>query len=192
MTNPLYIFDFDDTLVFSGAAVHITHGDGSKESLESHEFATYKPKPGDQFDFSEFDVYPPNGQIIQKTFDKMRTAIASAGVENVIVLSARGKSQPMRDFLSDNGLTDPIEIIGVHSSNPAAKANFVSGKIADKGYDEVYLYEDSMDNIDAIRVMIEKTYPGVSFTSHHVQAESLLRKTIHNLLRETILCFKRG
>ena len=192
MTNPLYIFDFDDTLVFSGAAVHITHGDGNKESLESHEFATYKPRPGDQFDFSEFDVYPPNGQIIQKTFNKMKTAIATAGVQNVVVLSARGKSQPMKDFLSDNGLTDPIEIVGVHSSNPVAKANFVSGKIADKGYDEVYLYEDSMDNIDAIKAMIEKTYPGVTFTSHHVQAESLLRKTIHNLLRETILCFKRG
>jgi len=191
MSKPLYIFDFDDTLVFSGAAVHVTHGDGSQESLESHEFATYKPKPGDEFDFSEFDVYPPDGQVIQKTFDVMQGVISSYGPDSVVVLSARGKAGPMKEFLQDSGLTAPIEIIGVHSSDPVAKANFIDQKLSTGIFDDVYLYEDSMDNIDTIKTMIEKKYPNNKFTSHHVQAESLLRKAVHNLLKEMLICFRK-
>ena len=85
MKKTLSIFDFDDTLVFSGAAVHITHEDGSTESLESHEFATYEELPGDEFDYSEFDIYPPGGQIIKKTFNRMLEPISTNGPENVIV-----------------------------------------------------------------------------------------------------------
>lgn len=191
MSSVLYIFDFDDTLVLSGAAVHVTHADGSKESLESHEFATYVEQPGDEFDFSEFDVYPPDGHIIGKTFKKLRQAIANHGVSNVIVLSARGADKPMRQFLSDHGLSDNIEIVGVGDANPAAKVRFLDTKLNTGMYDEVVLYEDSIANINAIRDHIAKKYPGIVFQSHHVQSESLLRKTISRILKESFCSTKK-
>jgi len=190
MNSPLFIFDFDDTLVFSGAVVHVTHADGSEEALESHEFATYVEQPGDEFDFSEFDTYPPAGRIINKTFNVLKQAIANHGMENVVVLSARGKSGPMKQFLEDSGLTDNIDIIGVASANPRDKVAFIEQKLQKKEYSDVVVYEDSMANIQAIEAMIAEKYPQVTYSSHHVQAESLLRKTIHNLLKEITLCLK--
>ena len=191
MNRPFYIFDFDDTLVFSGAAVHVTHSDGKKESLESHEFATYVEQPGDQFDFSEFDVYPPDGKIIHKTFQTLQSAIQAHGPDSVVVLSARGKDQPMRQFLNDHGLSNNIEVVGVGDANPTAKVRFVDQKLASNMFDEVILYEDSLANINAIHGMIKEKYPGVTFTSHHVQAESLLRKTISRILNETLNIIKK-
>lgn len=184
MGNTLFIFDFDDTLVFSGAVVHITHVDGTKESLESHEFATYKEQPGDQFDYSEFETYPPDGHIIQKTFSKMLDLISVHGPNNVIVLSARGESGPMKDFLSDHGLSANIEIVGVASSNPLEKANYVDQKLSTGQWDSVEIYEDSMANINAIGSMISSKYPTVSYSKNHIQAEGILRKTVYNLLKE--------
>jgi hypothetical protein len=190
MNRPLFIFDFDDTLVFSGAAVHVTHADGQEESLESHEFATYIEQPGDEFDFSEFDIYPPAGKIIDKSFNALQQAISAHGPDSVVVLSARGKSGPMEQFLQDSGLTSSIDIVGVASANPSDKAAYIDQKLRDGDFDGVILYEDSMANINAIKSMVSENHPGVTFTSHHVQAESLLRKTIHNLLKEITFCRK--
>ena len=187
MNKPLFIFDFDDTSVFSGAVVHVTHADGSKEALESHEFATYTEQAGDDFDFSEFDTYPPSGRVINKSFNALQQAIASYGASNVVVLSARGKSGPMKQFLEDSGLSDNIDIVGVASANPKDKAAFVDNRLKGNGYTDVVIHEDSMANIQAIGNMISANYPDVNYTSHHVQAESLLRKTIHNLLKEFTL-----
>ncbi len=191
MSRPFYIFDFDDTLVFSGAAVHVTHLDGTSESLESHEFATYVEQPGDEFDFSEFDIYPPDGQIINKTFKQLQQAISSAGIDSVVVLSARGKAGPMRQFLSDHGLSSNIEIVGVGDANPAAKVRFVDEKIKGGRFTEVILFEDSVANINAIRAHIADNYPDITFQSNHVQAESLLRKTISRILKESFCSRKR-
>ena len=190
MDKPLYIFDFDDTLVFSGAAVHVTHSNGQTESLESHEFATYVEQPGDEFDFSEFDIYPPSGRIIKKSFNAMMQAIGDHGTNSVMVLSARAASGPMEEFLQDAGLSANIDIIGVASANPSDKARVVDQKLSTGQFNAVILHEDSMANINAIKAMVTKKYPGVEFTSHHVQAESLLRKTIHNLLKEITFCLK--
>ena len=53
-SKKLSIFDFDDTLVSTNAKIHITHGDGEKETLTPAEYAVYEPQEGDEFDFSEF------------------------------------------------------------------------------------------------------------------------------------------
>jgi len=186
MKKTLSIFDFDDTLVFSGAAVHITHKGGAVESLESHEFATYKEQPGDQFDYSEFDIYPPGGQIIKKTFNRMLETISNNGPENVIVLSARSNPQPMQQFLSDHGLSANIEIVGVGSSNPIDKASFIKNKLKGGDWQHVEVFEDSMANINAIGNMLTSDYPHISYTKNHIQTEGILRKAIHFLLKELL------
>lgn len=192
MSRTLFIFDFDDTLVFSGAVVHVRHKDGTESHLESHEFATYVEQPGDEFDFAEFDTYPPSGRIINKSFNALKQAIASYGAEHIVVLSARGKVGPMQQFLEDNGLRDNVEIVGVASANPQDKVRFVDQRLQQGNgeYTDVIIHEDSMTNIQAIGKMISKKYPNVTYTPHHVQAESLLRKTIHNLLKEITFCRK--
>ena len=185
----LYIFDFDDTLVSSGANVKVTHKDGVEEFLKSHEFATYNPLPGDVFDFSEFDVYPPDGKLITNTFKILKKAIKDAGHHNVMILSARGKVKPMKDFINDNGVTEPIEVVGVGSSNPAEKANVVLKRISQVPYNNIIIYEDSIDNIDAISNAVHKVYPDIRITANKVEIkqEVLLRSTIRALIQEIII-----
>lgn len=178
MRKTLFIFDFDDTLVFSGASVHITHADGSIESLKSHDFAIYKEKPGDKFDYSEFDVYPPAGKIIRAVFLKLISTINTHGARAVAVLSARGSRDPMKQFLSDAGLKTDIEIKAVGGSNPQLKATFVDNKLSTGEWDRVEIYEDSLRNIQAIGDMISNKYPHVTYIKNHVQAGRILRKTL--------------
>ena len=50
----LRVFDFDDTLVKSNSKVYVTNK-GKRKTLTPGEFAIYKQKSGDEFDFSDFD-----------------------------------------------------------------------------------------------------------------------------------------
>ena len=50
----LRVFDFDDTLFSTKANVGVTKADGTKQTLTSEEFATFKPEEGDLLDFSDF------------------------------------------------------------------------------------------------------------------------------------------
>ena len=51
----LHVYDFDDTLANSEVSVYVKLKNGKQVKLNSHEFAKYKLKPGDFFDFSEFN-----------------------------------------------------------------------------------------------------------------------------------------
>ena len=66
--SALHIFDFDDTLIHSDSQVYIRHADGTETSLSSDQYATYDEVPGDEMDFSDFDSYPQNAQIIDSVF----------------------------------------------------------------------------------------------------------------------------
>jgi len=188
MVLKLHVFDFDDTLVSSNAMVRVIHDDGTIEELPSHEFATYVPLPGDDFDFNDFEIYPPDGKILSNMFNKMLAAIQQYGQEHVVVLSARGNDAVMRDFLQDNGLTYDIEIVGVGSSDPQAKGRFVRNKVANGGYTEVHVFDDSKANVQAIGAAVKKM-DGVEYFGTLVETKqgSMLRKTIRGIIKE-IFC----
>jgi beta-phosphoglucomutase-like phosphatase (HAD superfamily) len=184
MGEALYIFDFDDTLAHSGANVIVKHSDGTEEVLSSAEFATYVEEPGDELDFSEFDVYPPAGKMIDSTFSTLQSAISTAGIQNVVILTARRTTKPIIEFLKDQGMTSPIGVVGTGSSSPSAKAQYVASRLEAGEYTEVHVYEDSSANINAIEQMLVKDHPGVEYFSTHVQGESVLRNIISRILKE--------
>ena len=62
----LHVYDFDDTLVKTKSDVIVQRADGSTYKLDSHAFATHKLKPGEKYDFSNFD------KIIDKSLPIMR------------------------------------------------------------------------------------------------------------------------
>ena len=184
MGESLYIFDFDDTLAHSGANVIVNHKDGTTEVLSSADFATYVEQPGDELDFSEFDVYPPAGKMISNTFAMLQTAISEVGAQNVVILTARRQTGPVIEFLKDQGLNAPIDVFGTGDSNPSSKAQYVSSRLRGNQYSEVHVYEDSSANINAIKQMLDKDYPEIEFFSTHVQSEVILRSIINHILKE--------
>lgn len=183
----LHIFDFDDTLVRSDSLIRITHADGSKEELSSEEYAKYREKPGDQFDFSDFDAYPPNAQIIEEVFAELRAAIALDGPNSVVILTARSNPAPVRQFLEDNNIKG-IEIRATGSASSMTKARYVLDRVKNENFDEVRVFEDNTSNIRTIQRVIEPT--GVRLLSNRVTKQGVrtegsikpLRGSLMNLL----------
>ena len=182
MKNILYIFDFDDTLVKSDAEVVVTHRDNSITKLSSEEFAKYVPRTGDEFDFTEFESYPPNAQPISSTINKLNQAISSAGIKNVVILTARQKARPVQKFLNDQGLSPSPQVVAVGSANPATKARFVISKLRTNNYDTVHVFEDNINNIIAIKNVVRQA--GLKFRS------TLINESFHVSNFKTLQQFK--
>ena len=185
--STLHIFDFDDTLVDSEAEVRITHQDGTKSSMSSEEYAKYVEKEGDNFDFTDFDTYPKNAELIGPVFNQFKDAINSSGIENVVILTARSNATPVSLFLKNNNIP-PINIVAVGTSDPRAKAMYILDRVKKRDHDQVVVFEDNVKNIRTIRATL--TEEGIRLTTNRVsngqivdvKTESLLRR----FLRETL------
>lgn len=150
----LAVFDFDDTLFHSGARIIVQKPGEKPTYLSTHEYAVYTPEPDDEFDYSEFSTYPPRPEPIAKTTRALQSAVLRHGLENVIILTARGNPDPVEKVL-ENFQMPPVDVIAIASSNPEDKANILDEIINEKGYDRLVLYEDSIPNINAIRAKIQ-------------------------------------
>lgn len=161
MTTILTIFDFDDTLVRShGTKVRVQHSDGTSSELTSAEYARYEKLPGDEFDYSDFELYPHSAEPIQETFAALRRSQAAG--HDVMVLTARSRWQPVRRYLEDNGF-GAVAVYAVGSSNPMAKARAVIDLVRRFDYELVEVYEDNLHNIRAIKRVV--TNRGLAFRS---------------------------
>ena len=161
----LHIFDFDDTLVRSESQIRIIHPDGLEEILTSEEYAKYIPTGDEIFDFSDFDEYPTNPEIIEEVFAELRSAIALDGPGSVVILTARSNPTPVQEFLQDNNITG-IEIQTVGDINPMKKARYVLDRIKNDDFEEVRVFEDNVKNIRTIRKVVDDT--GIKFQSNRV------------------------
>jgi len=187
MSNSLYIFDFDDTLVDSGAKVKVTRGDSSVDYYSSRQYRDYDQKykqPGDVLNFDEFDVDPPDASVIQDTWDSFLRAQSTPGA-TVIILTARANPVPVEEFLSERGISPMPAIEAVGDSNPAAKKNKVAEYVERLGITDIYLWEDSPNNIKAIESLTDEM-PQLKFTTELV-TESTIQRFIREILQE-VLC----
>ncbi len=164
--NTLHIFDFDDTLVRSDSRVVVKSLDGDLINMTSEQFASYIEQPGDVLDFSDFEKYPVNPQIIEPVFGELRAAIALDGVNNTVILTARSNPSPVQAFLKHHRIPS-IHVEAVGSSDPMAKASYILERLNnDKTIDEVRVFEDNVRNIRTIKRVM--TTSGVVLKTNRV------------------------
>jgi hypothetical protein len=180
----LYIFDFDDTLIDSDASIRINHVNGSTSELSSEDYAKYTEVPGDEFDFSDFDAYPKNPEIIEPVFAELRAAIITEGAESVVILTARSNPTPVRLFLNENNIPK-IDIETMSSSDPNTKASFILDKVRSESYDEVIVFEDNVRNIRTIRKVL--TQEGIRLKTNRVQNGKIVSTKTENRKGYSIL-----
>lgn len=178
--NTLFIFDFDDTLVDSDSEVRVTHQDGTTSSMTSEKYAKYVEKEGDVFDFTDFDAYPKNPEIIEPVFDELKAAIASSGTSNVVILTARSNPEPVKLFLKNNKVPE-IQIVAVGSADPRSKALYIVQRLKQDNHDEVVVFEDNARNIRTIRKAL--TDKGVKLTTNRVSNGRVVNTITEKLLR---------
>ena len=155
MGKTAYITDFDDTLVHTDARVIRIDKDGHRTELSPAEYASYEKQDGDTFDFSEFEQLK-NPRPIKPYLGLLKKVIDQKKADKVIVLTARGHTRPIAQFLRDNGITSGVTIAALGNSDPMAKARYIEKHIKD-GYDRIAFVDDAPKNIKAAQTLDRKS-----------------------------------
>ena len=164
LEKKLRVFDFDDTLVKSNSKVYVNNN-GAKTTLTPGQFAVYKPKTGDDFDFSDFDkVIEP--KKIKAMFRVFKNIYKASGSRRLTVLTARAAYRPVRKFLKDVGFND-VYVVALGDANPKKKSDWVDGQIK-RGYNDILFLDDSPKNVSAVKKLKSK-YPNIKMDARVVK-----------------------
>ena len=164
LEKKLRVFDFDDTLVKSNSKVFVINK-GKKKTLTPGEFAVYKQKPGDEFDFSDFDKVIEPKQI-KAMFRVFKNIYKASGSRRLTILTARAAFRPVRQFLKDVGYTD-VFVVALGDSNPQKKADWIEGQIK-KGYNDILFLDDSAKNVRVVK-QLKRKYPKIKMDARVVR-----------------------
>ena len=160
----LRVFDFDDTLVKSNSKVYVINK-GKKKTLTPGQFAIYKQKSSDEFDFSDFDKVIEPKQI-KSMFKVFKNIYKASGSRRLTILTARAAYKPVRQFLKDVGFND-VYVVALGDANPQKKSNWVKSQI-EKGYDDILFLDDSPKNVNAVKKLKQK-YPNIKMDARVVK-----------------------
>ena len=162
LEKKLRVFDFDDTLVKSNSKIYVVNK-GKRKTLTTGEYAIYKSKPGDKFDFSDFDKVIEPKQI-KAMFKVFKNIYKASGNRRLTILTARGAYKPVRQFFKDIGYD--VYVVALASSNPKDKSDWIETQIK-QGYDDVLFFDDSKKNINTVN-KLKKKYPDVKMITRLV------------------------
>jgi beta-phosphoglucomutase-like phosphatase (HAD superfamily) len=183
-SKSLFIFDFDDTLAETHSKVWVNNPTKGRYAITPAQYAVYNPEPGDEFDFYEFT------QLIEpvelpKYVQRLRSAIKAG--QAVSIVTARGSSAPVAQFLQQIGINKGVKIAAIGSSDPQAKMQYIDKKLKTGGFTDVIMYDDSPKNINAFKDFAKK-HPNVYFHGHEVPAKPKPdpKQDIRNNLGDTI------
>ena len=149
-----------------------------KVRLDAEEFASKGEEiisKGGKFDFSEFNkvVEGTEGPYLQKAIDRAK----KFGTKDLFVLTARPKesAKAIQEFLKSQGLDIPIEnITGLANSSGNAKAMWMIEKFAE-GYNDMYFVDDALQNVDAVKKVLEQLDIKSKVVQAKVEAKSSKR-----------------
>ena len=176
----LRVFDFDDTLATTKSYIYVTHRDGTTTKLDPADYATYNEKPGDFFDFRDFNRMLNKPTVIKKNFKLLQQMLDSPN-KKVTILTARKLAFPVRKFFKDEYGMD-VYVVALGSNNPKDKADWIEKHIK-KGYTDIAFMDDSSKNIRAVDALKSK-YPNVRIKTHLVreQIEEDVQKYVNKII----------
>ena len=161
MAKVLRVFDLDDTLVKTQSYIYVKHKDGTETTLSPEEYAKYDAKPGDEYDFRDFNRMLNKPQLIKKNFKLLQRMLTSSD-KKVTILTARKLAFPIRYwFKKELGLD--VYVVGLGNNDPKAKADWIEKHI-EKGYTDIAFMDDSIKNVKAVGNLQNK-YPDVRIKS---------------------------
>jgi len=151
--NTLHVYDFDDTIVKTDTPIIVVGQNGSRRALTSHEYATYVAKPGETFDFTEFDKMIRSSKPIDSNIDQLRASLDNPNIKTTI-LTARRIAFPIMKHLRDAYKMN-VYVVGVGSSDPEKKADYIENEVK-RGYTTVRFVDDSDKNLSAVAARLRK------------------------------------
>jgi hydroxymethylpyrimidine pyrophosphatase-like HAD family hydrolase len=145
-----FVFDFDDTLAFTNAKVHVLSPSRLvSKSLTPQEFNSHKLREGESFDFSDFDrsSFILNGKP-SKLIDLAKDVFDEG--HSVFILTARTNcvASSIAEFLAIHGVVaSEVHCVGSSKGGDIAKAKRKVLLSIIENFDRVWFFDDDDRNI---------------------------------------------
>ena len=165
--NRILIFDIDDTLL-TGEVYIIIRDEKTGEyinKVNSNQFNTYKLKPGEVFDFSEFrdpEIFEKNK--ITKYFYTMRREYKKG--THICLLTARGGKdvgEMIREYFIKRGIDIKEELVicinednGPYTGTTAERKAQAIEDLVGVGYDTFVFFDDNKENLEQAKKLSEE------------------------------------
>jgi len=184
MARVLRVFDFDDTLAKSVSYIYVKHKDGTETKMDPAEYAKYEEKPGDEYDFRDFNRMLNKPQVIKKNLKLLQQMLTNRE-KKVTILTARKLAFPVRYWFKKEFGID-VYVVGLANNDPKAKADWIEKHIK-KGYTDIAFMDDSIKNVRAVG-NLQKKYPDIRIKSvlavEHLSSDEKT-ELIENYLSDT-------
>lgn len=156
------LFDLDDTLIHTTAEIWVVKNGKQIHKLSNNEFNNYVLKPGESFDFIEFD--DPN-ILANSKFTKYWNTLKreyNKGT-HIGILTARSDCNMIKEFFLNNGIRIKDElVIAINDPNIGLKGSIQQKKseaigiLAEAGYKLFIFFDDNEPNLRAAKQLESK------------------------------------
>ena len=171
----LTVFDIDDTLMHTHAAVWVVNAKGEKRRLTAQEFNTYELQPQEHFDFQEFEdsrLFHDTSRPIKNIWRTAQQTLANTGRRpgsRVVVITARGPFNDHKLFLQTfekHGLD--MSKVQVFTVGGARNKKALIRKLLQQGnYTETRIFDDHLGNLRDF-LSLHQEFPHVTFKAFAV------------------------
>ena len=163
ISDKIILFDLDDTIIHTTAEIYIVRNGERVRKMSNGEFNDYVLKPGESFDFGEFDdptilacsAFTKYWNTLKREYRKGT---------HVGILTARSDCDMIKQFFLDNGIRIKDELVmaindpslGLKGSIQQRKSEAI-GILANAGYKLFVFFDDNKANLESAKEL-EKTY----------------------------------
>lgn len=162
-SDRILIFDIDDTLIYSNATINVVKNGEVVKTLSSAEFNHYVRKPGESFDFSNFDSEELlNDAKFTRYWDTLKREYEKG--THISILTARGRKTMIRRFFMQHGIEIKSNLVfccGDAFFPYVGDIKYKKAKVIEHlhnlGYHTFVFFDDNADNLLMAKRM-EKLY----------------------------------
>ncbi len=161
VSKKILIFDLDDTVIHTSANIRVMKGEKLMRTLSNKEYNTYILKPGEYFDYQEFN----DSDILSKeTFTRYWSTLKREYRKgtHISILTARNDSDMIRSFFLKNGIDiKPSLVFAINdpklhlSGTVQERKAEVIGFLHKLGYDIAVFFDDDEENLKAAKKLEE-------------------------------------
>lgn len=156
-SNRIMLFDLDDTLIHTTAEILLFKDGKFVRKISNTEFNDYVLRPGESFDFAEFD----DPKILASSkFTKYWNTLKREYRKgtHIGILTARSDCDMIKNFLLDNGIRIKDELVmaindpklGLSGTIQQKKAEAIK-ILANAGYSTFIFFDDNEGNLESAK-----------------------------------------
>lgn len=158
-SNKIILFDVDDTLIHTTAGIWIKKNNKYIKRISNQEYNDYKLKPGESFDFKEFDDQDIlDNEQLTKYWDTLVREYKRG--THIGILTARGDCKMIRKFLLKKGIDIKKDLVfatddpklGLSGTIQQRKSEVIS-MLHNWGYDRFVFFDDNIGNLQTAKAL---------------------------------------